>query len=66
MSARDSEMGVRKDRWREQQMQRHRGRKNMASWERLQGVCFGQKPRKMWVKEAGYRGRVQATEGLGR
>lgn len=37
-------------------MQRHRGMKNMASLEPLQGVCFGCRARKMWVEEAGDRG----------
>lgn len=33
-------MGIRKDRWREQQVQRHRGMKNVAPSESLHGVCF--------------------------
>lgn len=57
-------MGVRKGRWREQQMQRHRGMKNMASLKPLQGVGFGWRARKVWAEEAEQR-QGRAGKGLG-
>lgn len=45
-------------------MQRHRGMKNMASLEPLQGVCFGCRARKMWGEEAGDRGGARLGGGL--
>lgn len=53
------EMGVRKDRWRERQVQHHRCEEDPpCSHSRDSGL-----PRE-WVEEAGDRGRGQAGKGL--